>query len=319
MAKEIIRAYNGSDDYMLETSNTLQSLFVTNIADFTLFDTTLDNTFASNWLLSINAASTVIRDSQIKDIQAQRTDAVLAQMELCKLKYNEVKYFAVKIFPKDYARQAEFGTDTYGEARKSQSKMISFLDEMHKACVKYQTQLIAGGMSAAKIAAIQTLRTALQNANTSQESYVRGRPVLTQDRVILLNNCYLKTRTVIDAAQVIYYNDVARRQQYIFQPSEEGPDVEIITQSIAGVVPTLLKTMPYNPNRVYSLTNNGPATVEFYIADDPMIHTLIVSLNSGESNTQTAAQLGTMGSNLYVRIMPGAFMNADIEVEINLE
>ena len=61
---------------MLETSNTLQSLFVTNIADFTLFDTTLDNAFATNWLNSINAAATVVRDSQIKDIQAQRTGRI---------------------------------------------------------------------------------------------------------------------------------------------------------------------------------------------------------------------------------------------------
>lgn len=319
MAKEIIRAYNGSDDYMLETSNTLQSLFVTNIADFTLFDTTLDNAFATNWLNSINAAATVVRDSQIKDIQAQRTDAVLAQMDLCKLKYNEVKYFAVKIFPKDTARQAEFGTDTYGEARKSQSKMISFMDEMHKACVKYQTQLVAGGMSAAKIAAIQTLRTALQNANTSQESYVRGRPVLTQDRIILLNNCYIKTRTVIDAAQVIYYNDVARRQQYIFQPEVEGPDAEIITQTINGPIPVLLKTMPYNPSRIYSLTNNGPATVEFYISDDPNMPSIIIPLSSGQTNTLNASQLGTMGNNLYARLLPGTFPTADIEVEINLE
>ena len=75
-------------------------------------------------------------------------------------------------------------------------------------------------MSAAKIAAIQTLRTAFQNANTSQEGYVRRRPVLTQDRIIVLNNCYNNSMIVVEAAQVIYYNDVARKDQFVFKHSK---------------------------------------------------------------------------------------------------
>ena len=316
MTNEIKRAYIGSDDYMLETSSTLQSLFVTNVADFTALDTTLTLAYGTTWLNAINAAGTVVRDSQVKDILAQRTNAVLAQMELCKLKYNEVKYFATKVFPKDRARQAEFGTDTYMEARQSHSKMISFLDEMHKACVKYQAQLIAGGLSAIKIADIQTLRTNLQNLNTSQEGYIRARPVLTQDRITVLNNCYNITKTIIEAAQVIYYNDIARRQQYVYLPSQEADDSEIIELTISSPIPVLLKTQPYSPTRQYNIVNNGPAAVEFYISNDPLATTLLVPLNPGDILPFTAAQLGTEGSNLYARLIAGPNTSAQIEVEI---
>ena len=316
MSEIIVRAYNGSDDYMVETSATLQSLFVTNIADFTAFDTTLTIAYGTTWLNAINAAGTVVRDSQVKDILAQRTNAVLTQMELCKIKYNEVKYFANKVFPKDKARQAEFGTDTYLQARQSQSKMISFLDEMHKACVKYQTQLVAGGLSATKIAAIQTLRTDLQNLNTSQEGYIRARPVLTQDRIVVLNNCFNITKTIIEAAQVIYYNDIARRQQYVYLPSQEADDSEIIELTISSPIPVLLKTQAYNPTRQYNLANNGPATVEFYISNDPLAMSIIVALNPGDNLPFTAAQLGTEGNNLYARLIAGPETSAQIEVEI---
>ncbi|MDP2175944.1 MAG: hypothetical protein Q8K70_08555 [Bacteroidota bacterium] len=72
MAKEIIRAYNSSDDYMCETSDTLHAIFVDELAAFTAYDSTLDATFASNWLAKIDDARTVVKDSQIKDILAQK-------------------------------------------------------------------------------------------------------------------------------------------------------------------------------------------------------------------------------------------------------
>ena len=316
MTNELIRAYKGSDDYMLETSNTLHSLFLANVADFTALDTTLTAAYGTTWLAAIDAAGTVVRDSQVKDILAQHTNDVLAQMELCKIKYNEVKFFANKVFPKDKARQAEFGTDTYIDARRSQSKMISFLDEMHKACVKYQAQLIAGGLTALKITEIQTLRTNLQNLNTTQESYIKARPVLTQDRIIILNTCYDYTRTVIEAAQVIYYNDMARRNQYIYLPSQEADDSEVITLTISNPVPVLIKTQAYDAARQYIIANNGPAAVEFYISNDPLAMSIIVILNPGDNLPFTAAQLGTDGSNLYARLVLGPDTSAQIEVEI---
>ena len=58
--------------------------------------------------------------------------------------------------------------------------------------------------------------------------------VLTQDRIIILNNCYNITKTLIEAAQVIYYKDIAPRQQYFYLPSQETDDSEIITQTLSS-------------------------------------------------------------------------------------
>jgi hypothetical protein len=64
--------------------------------------------------------------------------------------------------------------------------MIQFLDEMHKACVKYQTQLITTGYSEAAITEINTIRTELLTDNTNQEVFKKERPKLTEDRITIL-------------------------------------------------------------------------------------------------------------------------------------
>ncbi len=244
MAKEILRAYTSSDDYMLETSDTIHALFNINIADFTAFDSNLDATFSSNWLTKINAARTVVRDSQIKDVLAEKTEIVLSIMENCRQKYIQVKYFAIQTFPNSSAKQSEFGIDTYKTVRTNQSKMILFLDEMHKACVKYQTELNVAGLTDPQIDEIITLRDTLLEANTNQESYTKGRPVLTQDRILALNECYLSTKRVVDAAHVVYYNDYARKNQFVFGSGNDSGSGSNSDLTITGLISNALNAAP---------------------------------------------------------------------------
>ena len=216
MNSEETRSYHGNDAVMLETAHTLHKLMTENLIDFTAFDSQLNAAFAANWLSSIKAAGSVVRDSQIKDILAQKTMEVHAQMALCILKYNEVKYFATKVFPQNKTIQAEFGRGTFNIARSARSRMIVFMDTLHKTCLKYQAPLLAGGYTQTQIDEILTLRVALQDANTTKENYAKGRPVLTQARIETLNTAYQAMRTVIDAAKVMYYHDYARRNQFTF-------------------------------------------------------------------------------------------------------
>jgi len=216
IAKDISRIFKHSDDYMLQTARTLHSIFDVNIAVFTAFDSSLDAAFAADWQSEIIAAETVVRDSQVKDILAQKTEAVLEQMDLCRVKYNEIKYFSTKAFPNSSAQQAEFGKDSYLAARRNPSRMIVLLDEMHQICLKYETELLAKGMSNAQISDILEFRNNLLAASTEQAQYAKGRPVITQERLMVLNQCFRTLRTVIHAAQIVYYYDYARKNQFVY-------------------------------------------------------------------------------------------------------
>jgi hypothetical protein len=221
MAIEIRRAFNGSDAYMFETSFTLHKIFVENISDFNAFDAKFDAAFATSWLNKINAAISFERDSMLKDVQVQKTLEVMDKMELCKQKYAEVKYFAIKTFPNSKAIQAEFGTEKYLSCRRSPSSMVSFMDQMYKVCLDYQAELGANGMSLAQITEINTLGIELMNVNTIQEGFKKSRPVQTEERITVLNACYADTIRVIRAAQLVYYNDFARRNQFVYYPNRK--------------------------------------------------------------------------------------------------
>ena len=318
--KKSIRNYQGSDGYMIETSSALRVLFLDNLAAFTTFDSTLNTAFATDWLAKIDAAATVVQHTQIKDISAQKTDEVLAQMELCRLKYNEVKFFAIKAFKNSESKQAEFGTDTYNSARARNVSMIAFMDEMHKACQKYTSELLAAGMSQASIDAIPTLRDALFAANTEQESYQRATPVLTQDRIAVLNACYATTRLVIDAAMVVFYNDYARRNMFVYLPhTGDAKDIEYIKQAVLDDTPIHIYTVDYDVNRQFVLYNYGPATVSFYLSNSADIISNAIVVAADERITVKANQLGNEGSHLFVVRKDNNNTTADVEVEISLE
>lgn len=305
---------------MLETSSALWIIFNDNLADFTAFDATLNVAFAADWKTKIDAANTVMHHSQVKDIAAQKTDLVLEQMELCRLKYNEVKFFAIKAFKNSESKQAEFGTDTYQKARAKHVSMVAFMDEMNKACLKYEAELLAAGMSQASLDGIIPLRDSLQDANSEQESYQRATPVLTQDRIEVLNNCYAATRLVIDAAMVVYYNDFARRNMFIYlHTSGDKNDSELVKQAVLDENPTSIYSIVYEASRQFILLNNGPANVFFFLADSKDAATKKVNLDSGEKVIVAASQLGTEGNKLFVALASASTETAVVEVEISLE
>lgn len=166
MANELERTYEGSDNYMVQTSFTLRGLLTADLADFTAFDADFDAGFLADWLAAISAADAVVRDQVVQDVIEGQTSTVLAKMELCRKKYNEVKYFAGKAFPTNKPVMDEFGTEDYPKARNRQGKLIELMGILHKAADKYKVQLIAQAYTQPRIDAILTLRNELQAANT---------------------------------------------------------------------------------------------------------------------------------------------------------
>jgi len=226
-----LRNYRGSDAYMTATSRTIRQLFSDDIADFTAFDATLDAAYLAAWLTKIEAAETVVRDSTLLDIQVQLTTQVNGLMQTSRDKYYDVRYFVKKAFPKNIEVLNEFGANDFRRDSRSQPRMVQFLDGLHKAADKYKTQLISKGLLQTEIDEILTLRTSLSDSNTAQEAMKRGRPVLTDDRIEVLNTCYDATKTVIDAAQRVYKDDEAKRNAYRYDDTGSGNNSNELTFS----------------------------------------------------------------------------------------
>jgi hypothetical protein len=76
MANELRRNYHGSDAQMLESSEQIHDLFLGDLADFTAFDTELDNAYAIAWLGKIDTALGFKSDDVIVGEQREITESV---------------------------------------------------------------------------------------------------------------------------------------------------------------------------------------------------------------------------------------------------
>jgi hypothetical protein len=300
---------------MTETARTIQSLFASDIAKFTNFDSTLTPAFATQFLAAVVAAETVVADSSVVDQQVQKTELVLAAMEKAKAKYGDVKYFVQKTFPNSPGTQNEFGLNDYENARKSTPQMVQFLDEMSKACVKYQPQLLAAGYNAPAIVEIQTIRTELLTANSTQEVFKKQRPKLTEDRIIILNTCYTFVTQVNQAAQLVFKTDFAKQKQYVFNPSSETSNL-IFIGTVAANSTKNAGSVSFLLENVFAFKNTGVAPLAFCLSSTNDIEGIKIEIGGGAIITKSGSELNLDATNLIVQNLDsGTEGSYEIEVD----
>ncbi len=219
----IRRKFNVSYGYALQYAKDMQILFVDDLPAFTAFDGDLDADFADDWLDDIEAAGVLVSDESVVDAQTVLTNVVNRAMKDCRDYYQEVKYFALKTFPEpeDVPKLNELGFDNYGKARASQTEMLQFMNDVYVAANKYAVQLAAKGFDAAKITYINTLRTALDNANKNQNNFITNRPVVTTGRVSAYNKMWEYVTQVARAAKIVYRLNPSKYNQYLLPGSDE--------------------------------------------------------------------------------------------------
>jgi hypothetical protein len=215
--KAIRRNYKGADSFMVQEARLIHLLVDTDLPLFTAFDNTINAVTQAAYLASIIAAETVVDDNAIVGRLKQATEAMLAAMETAKAKYIEVKYYVMRAFPDSQGTQHEFGVNDYAASRRNPIKMADFLDELSKAAVKYQTQLIAAGHSATAIAGITMVRTDLVIKDSVQKMIKKQRPKMTEDRITVLNSCYVLMAQRNAAAQIVYATEYAKQQQFVYR------------------------------------------------------------------------------------------------------
>jgi hypothetical protein len=312
---QIIRDYNGNDAQMTEFARVIHTLMVDDLISFTAFDSTFTQDFAANFLTAIDLADVVVADTAVIDIQVQKTELIQIAMEKAKNKYADVKYFVKKTFPKSLGTQNEFGLNDYDRARKSSTQMIQFLDEMHKACVKYQPQLITNGFNEAAITEILSIRTELQNANTNQEVFKKQRTKMTEDRIITLNNCYQYIQIVNAAAQRVYKNNYAKQNQFVYKLSSSSS-----TLFLDGVVPAsttvLAGEKAFSLDNVFSFKNTGLVPLVFCLSTTNNVEGIEVTIGGGATVIKSSGELNADANKILVKNSDSTTIGSyEIEIE----
>ncbi len=224
-AEEKTRIFSGSDADMVQASRVAHGLFTEDKPAFISFDSSFADPFGENWLQKIENAAAVSQDSQYVGGQSELTENVETIMENCRTFFQSMKYFIEKAFPGQTAIHVQFGYNDYDASRKSETRMIKFLDMLHKAAVGHSAKLIEAGFPQEKIDNIAALSKQLSDADYAQEMAKKKRPSVTQERITILNDCYEVMQHVCKAGKIIFADDRAKYDQYLL-PNERTQEKE---------------------------------------------------------------------------------------------
>jgi hypothetical protein len=251
-------------------------------------------------LLAIESADTVVADATVIEQQAQETELTLLALEKAKSKYNDVKYFVQKAFPNSLATQNEFGLNDYQKVRRDPVQMVRFLDQLSKACLRYQVQLLDIGYNPVAIAEIEIIRKELLTTKSTQGTLKKERPKLTEDRIIILNTCYNYIVQLNQAAQRVYKDDFAKQNQFVFSNAISATTIDfegiIAANSLSNV-----GTLAYSEDHIFSFSNSGTTPLIFCLSTTQNIEGIEVPLSSGESLSKPANELNANGTFLLVK------------------
>jgi hypothetical protein len=298
---QLIRTYNTSDSQMLEFARVVHANYVADLADFTAFDADFDAPVGATLLTAIDAAEDFSSDGQLIDIVAQATLDVEAKMKECRDFFQGMKYFIEKAFPNKPGTWNEFGYNDYQSSRQVQARMIQFMIDLHETATKYATPLQNANMAGAQIAMISTLATQLQTLNTAQEKAKGERSTGTNDRVLLLNDCWAKVQSIRNVAKACYVNNWGKWQLYLLPWGGEG-ETPAPPEEITGTVPydtTVNIPVPsLLPTSVLTITNTGAVDLRFCAGEVSGVDCGItgIVMIPGDSQAVTLQDLAPVGT-----------------------
>lgn len=221
------RNYNLPDTDMFSTGRTHRGHFITYKPSFIAFDPDFNDPFEANWLTSIEASegweTAETRDDQLQ----QETQEVDETMAACRQSYIGMKYYIEKAFATKPAIRQKFGLDDYDEAAQSQSKMATFMLNLHTQSMvpAHNALLLAAGCTAIRIDEVLQLKNKLSDEDSEQNIFKTAEPVATQGRVTQYNTTFEFDQKVNRASKVIFYNMPVELNLFLFPRNSEPDEV----------------------------------------------------------------------------------------------
>lgn len=225
----VTRHYNVPDADCIQEAKAVRAIYLTDEAQFTAFNPTLFSAaFKADWQTALDNATNQQTAETRLDLQRQETEEVLAKMQQARALYIHVKYFVELAFAKKPALADSFGLDDYEAASASQAAMVLFLSNMYNRCSDpaLNPQLVAAGLTPAKILEIDTLRGELDTEEIQQDAFIKSSGTATDERINVYNTAYEFWQEVARASKVIFYGNSTKLNEYKL-PEGPQPDPDI--------------------------------------------------------------------------------------------
>ena len=318
MAMKLIRFYTVKDNVMLDGADTFNAQYTLDKTEFEGYNIIMfPVTFGATFQAQIDAARACLIDDVVVDEQVQETADVGIKLKECCDNFQAMKPVVETVFPGKPAIWNQFGFNDYEKARKSQGKMIQFMEMLFETSTQYKTQLIAGGFTQVKIDKIETLKNELKAEQISQELAKKERPVKTQERIILMNTVWATMQIINKASKAVFQGNFAKLAEY-----------ELPRNSTAGVTPVKgdvnpnqevnILNMDFTADTEVKIKNTGAGALLFGLALDATKHEDKLKVVAGSTQTVNAAVLGDI-SFKFLNVFNAESITGSYEVSIVME
>jgi hypothetical protein len=195
----------------------------------------------------------------------------------------------------------KFGFNDYEMARRSQGKMEDFMEMLVETTNDYKVELLAKGYTQAKIDEGIALSESIRQEQLDQEKAKKDRPYETQERIIILNECWDAMVFVTSAAKAVFYGNFAKLHQYILPegssyeqhtfkgPISFGETINTVKMKFNAMDVITLEAIDVELH--YGLMDSATGKVEAGIV-----------VAAGESKVVTASELGDVITCEYLNV-----------------
>lgn len=204
--------YDIDDALFLQRSRTIRQHFVNNLAPFTVLDADFNNTFANDWLTSIEDCDTQpTYETMLVDLQ-QHTAEMKEARSACIRTTISLEYFVKQAFPKSESIWREFGFNERKKTRVSTTRTLLWIKVMKKIAEEiYAAELAAVAMPASVLTNLQTKADLLSDKEVAQEMFKRTIIRQMRQRTEKLNALYDFFSSTYHAAQIVFDDDKERK------------------------------------------------------------------------------------------------------------
>jgi hypothetical protein len=210
-----MRRTNIPDSLLIEHAGTVKKHLEADLADFTAFDSTLDNAKLGQLGLFIKEAKGMDPDRVVRSGISEKTVTIKELMEAGKSDCGKVFYFAEKKFMSKPVIMEEFGQRAFREGRNSQRKLSLYMFQLDKTIGKYRGELISAGAQESLLDNIGIIANMLYTGNLDQEALKKVRPLQTLQRNTKLNDIYTILREFNKASKKVYTGNRLKQAKYL--------------------------------------------------------------------------------------------------------
>lgn len=230
---EIVRRFNVTDHVLRDACRYAASQYIVHEARFAGFDAEVfEEDFRAELEDVISILETIPTDDVLVDEQMEETEDVQEKVTECLALVRSLKWTIKKTAKKKKSSSymGQFGYNDLSKARKSVTKMLTFMDDFVNKVASEEEKLKENGMSETTFLQLRTVVSEFKQERREQKESMDRRSAMAEKRIRIQNSIWDMLVLIDEAADYIFENEPSLREIFalprqVSSGSSDEPDL----------------------------------------------------------------------------------------------